>query len=427
MTSLTRPLASRALAPVVLATLCACGPESTAVAFVDGAIWDGTGAPPFVGTLVVDGGRIVAAGAEVEPPRGAATVSLEGRYVVPGLIDSHAHVTGAWASDALTDPVERVREDLLLFARYGVTTVNSLGEDRPTLEARDADPEPVGHARVLVSGPVIAATEPAAARAAALDNADAGADWLKLRVDDELGTAAKMPWEAVAAVIEAGRERGLRVATHLFYLDDAKRLLELGTGLLAHSIRDQDVDAELIDMLGASGVCYVPTLVRDVSTFVYAERPDWFDDPFFLAHAHPGQMEGATEPDFVAGQRGPAAAAYRVALAQAQRNLKTLSDAGLPIAFGTDAGPTARFPGYFEHLELQLMVDAGLTPEQALLSATSVAADCLRLEDAGTLEPGKRADFLVLGADPLQDVQATRRLERVYIGGNPVEGVTPGP
>ncbi len=413
---LVRPHAS---APLVLVVLAACGGESAAAAFTDATIWDGTGRAAFVGTLVVDSGRIVAAGEDVEPPRGASVESLEGRFVVPGLIDSHAHVTGAWAPDEITDPVERVRDELLLYARYGVTTVNSLGDDRPTLEARDSRQPSDAGARVLVSGPVIAATNPAAARAAALAAADAGVDWLKLRVDDELGTVAKMPWDAVAAVIEAGRERGLRVATHLFYLEDAKRLLEMGTGLLAHSVRDQNVDAELVDLLRASGVCYVPTLVRDVSTFVYADRPEWFEDPFFLAHAHAGQMENTTDPSFAEGQRR-AAAAYRPALAQAQRNLKALADAGLPIAFGTDAGPTARFPGYFEHLELQLMVDAGLTPEQALRSATSVAADCLTLGDVGTLEAGNRADFLVLEADPLQDIQATRRLERVYIGGRRV-------
>jgi imidazolonepropionase-like amidohydrolase len=412
---------SRRTAPcLVLLALAACGGESTAVAYTGATIWDGTGAAPVTGTLVVDSGRIVAAGADVEAPRGATVVSLEGKYVIPGLIDSHAHVTGAWAADGVTDPVERVREDLLLYARYGVTTVNSLGDERPTLQARDTRAESSSHARVLASGPVVADTDPAAARATALANADARVDWLKLRVDDNLGTAEKMPWDAVAAVMEAGRERGLRVATHLFYLEDAKRLLDLGTGMLAHSVRDTDVDAELIDKLRASGVCYVPTLVRDVSTFVYAQRPEWFDDPFFLAHAHPGQLAGTTDPAFVAAQSGPAGAAYRVALAQAQRNLKTLSDAGIPIAFGTDAGPAARFPGYFEHLELQLMVDAGLTPEQALLSATSVAAECIGADDVGTLQPGKRADFLVLGADPLDDVQATRQLEQVFIGGNRV-------
>jgi imidazolonepropionase-like amidohydrolase len=309
---------------------------------------------------------------------------------------------------------------LLLYARYGVTTVNSLGDGDAVIAVRDAASAGDAHARVLAAGPVVSDYDPAGARAAAVANADAGVDWLKLRVDDNLGTGQKMPWEAVAAVMEVGRERGIPVATHMFYLDDAKRLLELGTGMLAHSVRDTEVDDELVRMLRESGVCYVPTLVREVSTFVYAERPDFFDDPFFLAHAHRGEIEGASQPGFMERQRGSAAAAYRVALAQAQRNLRALHDAGIPIAFGTDAGPTARFPGYFEHMELQLMVDAGLTPAEALRSATAVAAGCLGLDDVGTLEPGKQADFLVLGADPLADVQATHMLERVFVGGNEV-------
>ena len=400
----------------------ACAAESTAVAYTGATVWDGTGAPPMVGaTIVVDSGRIVAIGADVEAPRGATTVALDGKYVMPGLIESHGHVTGAWAPEDVADPVERVRGDLLLYARYGVTTVNSLGDEAPTLAARNAASPTDARARVLAAGPVVAANDPAGARAAAIANADAGVDWLKLRVDDDLGTATKMPWEAVAAVIAVGRERGLRVATHLFYLEDAKRLLELGTGMLAHSVRDTDVDAEFLASLRASGVCYVPTLVRDVSTFVYAERPEWFDDPFFVAHANRGEVERASDPEFMTQMRESAsAAAYRVALEQAQRNLKVISDAGLPIAFGTDAGPAVRFPGYFEHMELQLMVDAGLTPEQALHSATAVAAECLGLDDVGTLEAGNWADFLVLGADPLSSIRATRQLERVFIGGNEV-------
>jgi imidazolonepropionase-like amidohydrolase len=413
----------RSLAPLL--ALCgsvACTSDSTAVAYTGATLWDGTGAPPVAGaTIVVDSGRIVAIGADVEPPRGANTVELDGKYVIPGLIESHGHVTGAWAPEDVSDPVERVRGDLLLYARYGVTTVNSLGDDAPTLAARNAAAPTDARARLLAAGPVVAATDPAGARAAAIANADAGANWLKLRVDDDLGTAQKMPWEAVAAVMEAGRERGLRVATHLFYLEDAKRLLELGTGMLAHSVRDTDVDTEFLDALRASGVCYVPTLVREVSTFVYAERPEWFDDPFFVAHANRGEVERASDPEFMTRMRESASAAgYRVALGQAQRNLEVISDAGLPIAFGTDAGPAARFPGYFEHMELQLMVDAGLTPEQALRSATGVAAQCLALDGVGTLEAGNWADFLVLGADPLQDIQATRQLERVFIGGNEV-------
>ncbi|HET9948165.1 MAG TPA: amidohydrolase family protein, partial [Longimicrobiales bacterium] len=383
-------------------------------------LWDGTGAPPVRNaTLVVRDGRIASVGASAPVPAGAREVSLAGRWVIPGLVEAHAHVDGSWAPEGVRDPVERVRADLLLYARYGVTTVNSLGDGEATLAARDAASPTDARARLHAAGEVVTASDPAEARADALANAEAGVDWLKLRVDDNLGATAKMPWDAVAAVMQVGRERGIPVATHMFYLEDAKRLLEMGTGLLAHSVRDADVDQELIDALLARDVCYVPTLVREVSTFVYAERPEWFDDPFFTRWANEGQVAAAQRPEFRERQRR-AAGPYRAALAQAQENLRRLHEAGVRIAFGTDSGPTARFPGWFEHLELELMTDAGLTPAEALRSATGVAASCLGLEDVGTLEPGKWADFVVLAEDPLADVTATRTLERVYVAGREV-------
>lgn len=401
-----------------------CSAQSTATAYTDLTLWDGTGAPALPNAaLVVDGGRIVsvvAPGSDLPPV--AETVSLAGKYVIPGLVEAHAHVSGDWAPDEVTAPEDRVRGDLLLYARYGVTTVNSLGDGEAVLAVRDAATPTDQRARLLAAGPVIAGSDPAAVRSDALSAADARVDWLKLRVDDNLGATPKMSWEAVSAVMEVGRERNIPVATHLFYLDDAKRLLELGTGMLAHSVRDTDVDAAFIASMRDSGICYVPTLVREVSTFVYADRPDWFDDPFFLAHADMDEVARVSEPMFMQRMAGSSsAAAYRVALGQAQRNLKVLSDAGIPIAMGTDAGPAARFPGFFEHEELQLMVDAGLTPAQALHAATGVAAGCLSLDDVGTLEPGKWADFLVLGEDPLQNIQATRSLERVFIAGQEIE------
>jgi imidazolonepropionase-like amidohydrolase len=410
-----------ALGVAALATLATgVSAQSSAVAYTGATVWDGTGAPATANaTIVVDGGRIMAVGAGAPVPAGARTVSLAGKYVIPGLIETHGHVTGAWAPEDVRDPVERVRGDLLLYARYGVTTVNSLGDDTPTLAARNAASPADARARLLASGPVVTASNASGARAAAVANADAGVNWLKLRVDDNLGSSQKMPWEAVEAVMQVGRERGIPVATHMFYLEDAKRLLELGTSMIAHSVRDQDVDAALVGMLAQRRVCYVPTLVREVSTFVYADRPAWFDDPFFLAHAHRGEM-AATEDAGFRGRQRNAAAPYGAALEQAQHNLRLLADAGVRVAFGTDAGPTARFPGYFEHLELGLMVDAGLTPEQALRSATGVAADCLGLTDVGTLQAGKWADFLVLGENPLEDVSATHTLERVFIAGNEV-------
>ena len=170
-----------------------------------------------------------------------------------------------------------------------------------------------------------------------------------------------------------------------------------------------------------SGVCYVPTLVREVSTFVYAERPDWFDDPFFLEAANRREMNRVSQPDFRASvAASPTAAGYRKALVQAQTNLRILIGSGVPIAFGTDSGPPGRFPGYFEHMEVDLMTEAGLTSREILRSATGVAARCLGLDDVGTLEAGKWADFVVLTKDPIADIRGLRSIDRVYIAGNSV-------
>jgi imidazolonepropionase-like amidohydrolase len=407
---------------LVAASATSCSPQAPSTAFTGATVWDGTGAPSITNaTIVVRDGRIVSVDEDSQPPGGADVVSLDGMYVIPGLINAHGHVSGSWAPADVTDELERVRGDLDLFARYGVTTVNSLGDGETVIAVRNAATGMEPRARVLAAGEVIADYEAAGARASAIANAEAGVDWLKLRVDDNLGSTEKMPWEAVQAVLDVGAEWDLPVATHLFYLDDAKRLLGMGTDMVAHSIRDAPIDDELVAQLRASGACYVPTLTREVSTFAYAERPEFFDDPFFTEHADQEEVARVSEPAFIERMaESPSAAAYRVALEQAMTNLKALSDAGAPIAMGTDAGPAARFPGYFEHLELWMMVDAGLTPEEALSSATGIAASCIRRDDVGTLEPGRWADFLVLSENPLADIEATRSLERVYIAGNEV-------
>ena len=111
---------------------------------------------------------------------------------------------------------------------------------------------------------------------------------------------------------------------------------------------------------------------------------------------------------------------YRIALVQAVENMMILQDAGVPVTFGTDAGPAGRFPGYFEHMELALMVGGGMTPTQALLAATSVAASCLGRDDIGPLVPGKWADFLVLDENPTRDITYTQKIDQVYVAGQPV-------
>ena len=412
----------RSLPALALALLLSCAsPDSQGVAYVGATVWDGTGSAPVPGvTIVVDGGRITAISTG-SAPSGTQVVSLEGKFVIPGLIDVHAHVSGRWAPEGVTGEADRIRGDLELFAKYGVTTVNSLGDGEAAIAVRDAASPTDPRARLLASGAVVAGDEAAAVRAAAISRADAGVDWLKLRVDDNLGSSQKMPWDAVQAVLDVGEERGLRVATHLFYLDDAKRLLEMGTGMVAHSVRDTDVDDSFINALITNDVCYVPTLTREISTFVYAERPGFFDNDFFTELSDQREIARVSEPAFMERMReSPAAAGYRVALQQALRNLKTLVDAGAPVTFGTDAGPAARFPGFFEHLELAVMVRAGIRPDQALYAATGQAAACLGLEDVGTLEVGNWADFLVLASSPMDDITNTQTLEQVYVAGQPL-------
>jgi imidazolonepropionase-like amidohydrolase len=211
------------------------------------------------------------------------------------------------------------------------------------------------------------------------------------------------------------------VAVHVYYLDDAKGVLKSGADFIAHSIRDKDVDEETIALLKARDVCLCPTLMREVSTFVYEGTPSWFSDPLFLKHADPKSIAQLKEPARQAEmRRSPAAQQYKVALAQAERNLKRLSDAGVRIAMGTDTGPPARFQGYFELMELELMAKAGLTPRQVLTAATRDAARCQHL-DTGTLETGKWADFVALDADPLADVANFRKIDSVWIAGNRVK------
>ena len=413
----------RSLPALALALLVSSGSlDAQVVAYVGATIWDATGSAPIRdATMIVEDGRITAIASAANLPSGARIVRLDGKFIIPGLIDTHGHVSGQWVPEGVTGESDRIRGELELFAKYGVTTVNSLGDGDAVVAVRDAASPTDPRARLLAAGSVIAASDPAAARAAAIANAEVGVDWLKLRVDDNLGTVQKMPWDAVQAVLDVGDERGVRVATHLFYLDDAKRLLEMGTGMVAHSVRDTDVDDSFINALIANEVCYVPTLTRELSTFVYAERPGFFDNDFFTELADEREVARVSEPAFMERMRqSPAAAGYRIALRQALRNLKLLVDAGAPVTFGTDAGPAGRFPGFFEHLELSLMVRAGLEPEQALITATSRAAACLGLDDVGTLEVGKWADFIVLASSPMRDITNTQTLEQVYVAGKPM-------
>jgi imidazolonepropionase-like amidohydrolase len=228
--------------------------------------------------------------------------------------------------------------------------------------------------------------------------------------------------EVYQAVIQEAHRQGIPVAAHLVELEDAKGLVSAGVDMLAHSVRDMPVDEELISMMRDRRICLTPTLTRDLSTFVYGERPAFFDDAFLLEEADPAVLEALQDPARQASVReNPANQYWEAHLPVAQQNMKALLDGGVGIAMGTDTGQAGRFQGYFEHLELQMMTEGGLTPMQVLVAATGEAARCMGLDvDLGTIAPGKRADLVVLQANPLTDIRNTRTIESVWINGNQV-------
>jgi imidazolonepropionase-like amidohydrolase len=207
------------------------------------------------------------------------------------------------------------------------------------------------------------------------------------------------------------------------FLDDALGVLRAGADYIAHSVRDRDVNDEFIRLMKKRNVFYCPTLTRELSMFVYVETPLFFRDPFFLKEADRVEMAKMEDSQHQAAVRlDKNGIWFKDHMDVAMRNLKKLSDAGVTIVMGTDTGGgPGRFHGYFEHLELEYEVKAGLTPMQALVSATGGAAKVLNMANQlGTLEKGKLADFVVLGANPLDDIKNTRNIDSVWVAGHRV-------
>lgn len=375
--------------------------------------------------MVVRAGKIEAIGPKVKAPKDAEAVDLGGKFVIPGLISTHVHISDSQGTKPRAYTDENTQRQLNLFAQYGVTTVWSLGgEQGPALKARDSQMSPsLNRARIFLAGDVIVGKTPDEARAMVAKVAAIRPDVIKIRVDDQLGTAEKMKPEVYRAVIDEAHKRGLRVAAHIFYLDDAKDLLRSGADVIAHSVRDKDIDDEFIALMKKRNVPYCPTLTREVSTFAYETVPSFFSDRFFQRYADTDVVAMLKEPKRQEAMRkSKAGQTYKAALPTATRNLKKAADAGITIAMGTDSGPSPeRFQGYFEHLEMEMMSEAGMSNSQILKSATSDAAKTMKVAGVGSLVKGAWADFVVLDRDPLADIRNTKSIASVWIAGNQVK------
>jgi imidazolonepropionase-like amidohydrolase len=416
---------------------------ATTIAFRGATLIDGTGAPPIPNSLlVVTDGRIVSVGpaspaAAAALPAGAELVAAEGQWILPGLIDAHVHAES--------------EEDLETMLAWGVTSVRLMAEDvaasgrlaRASGDRTDI-PEVFPAAPIFTTRggwwdqghPADASLDrfpatPEAARASVRRAKALGAVEIKLMLDDMAWCRAPKPPlarvgpDVAAALIGEARELGLRAIVHAPSLADAKAAIAAGATALAHGVLDP-IDEAMVAVMRSRPVFYVPTM--DVFEFLADTRS-------FIAGVISGPLvERGLSPKAVAEFRSDAYSSryrerfpnfenVRSRLRVLGENLRRLHAAGVPVALGTDMWA---FPGLGVSIEMDLYVRAGLTPLEAIRAATQTAARSLAIDaDRGTLEPGKRADVLVLSADPGRDPKNLRRIHAVYKRGRRVASAKP--
>jgi imidazolonepropionase-like amidohydrolase len=396
-----------AVAVAVIAALAAfAGPAlADVIAFEGARLVVGNGSVIDNATLVIDGNKIVQAGQGLAVPAGATRVNLAGKTVMPAIIDTHVHLSGTR---------ERLIRDLKQRAYFGVSAALSMGTDNLELLPIRSETIP-GAARFFSAGRGITRKEPMRpthqieteeeARKAVRDNAALKVDIIKVWVDDRDGKVQKVTPAQYAAVIDEAHKAGLRVSAHIFNMDDAKELMRANLDVFAHGVRDKDVDDETVAMFKQRpNLVLIPNLPeRGVKVDRSWLQPGLPADEFAKLEAE--NIDRPTLQQFHGIQA---------------RNLAKMNAAGVRITMGTDGNRP-----WGAHEEMEDMVLAGMTPAQVIVAATRNGAEFLRIADAGTLEVGKSADFIVLDANPLDAITNTRKISSVYLRGAAVDRSQP--
>jgi len=398
---------ARAFFLLALLAGCATPPSGGPVTAYDGArLIIGDGRVVENGTLLVQGSTITAVG-RVSVPSGATRINAVGKTIMPMIVDTHVHVSPTR---------EAIIRDLRMRAYYGVSAAMSLGTDSYEVLAMRAEEIP-GAARFRSAGRGITMQEPGRttvpywvndvteARKAVAELAANKVDIVKIWVDTRDGKFKKLTPELYGAIIDEAHKRGLRVTAHIFDLEDAKSLIRAGVDALAHGVRDRDIDEELVAMFKQR-----PNLVLTPNLPERGVQVDlsWLKEG--LPSNQYAMLEQANTDRKIAQQFFGIQA----------RNLAKLNAAGARITLGTDGNRP-----WGPHEEMEDMVLAGMTPMQVIVAATRNSAEFMRLSDAGTLQAGKSADFIVLDANPLENITNTRRISAAILRGAPLDRSQP--
>jgi imidazolonepropionase-like amidohydrolase len=387
--------------------------------------------------FLVQNNRIARVGrkGEVPLPPGATRVDLTGKTVMPAIVDPHNHMgytnqkTGVSTKENFTRAT--LVDHLQRYAYYGIAATMSMGLDRwevnPELPYQLRNEVIPNAALFLTVGRGIAATPMAGPTAAYRLGVPYGAQSeaegrreveelvarkvpiIKIWVDDRLGTVPKLQPNVYRAIIDEAHKRNTRVVAHIFALEDGKDLLKAGVDGFAHGVRDKDIDGEYLTIVRQHPNVWVePNLPEQPEG---PESLDWIADTIPAAQLKRMKDQLASRTP---AQTKTLADAFGIQC----RNLKKIRDAGVKIAFATDAGVDIAWTA---HTELADMVQCGMTPAEAILAATRTAAEVIKSDQLGMLSAGKSADFIVLDANPLDAITNTRKINKVYLRGQEVD------
>ena len=407
--------------------------QSGAVLFEGARLIVGDGSAPIENSaFLMENNRFTRVGKKgsIQAPAGAARVDLSGKTVMPALVDAHVHLgwtqlkTGTINKDTYSK--DNLADHLRIMAYYGIAAAFNMGIDPgdAAFQIR-ADPVP-GAALLRTAGRGMAlpnagpgqeywrpvaygvSTE-AEARKAVDELAAKKVDWVKMWVDDRDGTVPKLPPAIYRAIIDEAHKHGLRAVAHIYYLADAKELLRSGIDGFMHMVRDKDVDDEFMQLFKQHRNVFVTPNLPDKGTSA--------EDFALMSETLPA-AEVKRLRDVAANQTPAAAKAARDFFDVQARNLAKYNAAGVRIGFGTDSSRTI---GWDAHQELADMVQAGMTTMQVITAATKTSAEIMKLDQLGTVAAGKSADFIVLDANPLDNIMNTRKISKVYIRGKELD------